>query len=130
HCGLCEDRCPEADLILCADDAAAVTREEMHRVLRAVEDLSAVNKLKVNVAKTKVMKFRKGGRLAKSDVFEYAGQTLEIINEFVYLGVTLQTKLSFSSHVARVKRKSMTATAMLTKYLSRLSLSSVLKMFK
>ena len=53
-----------------------------------------------------------------------------MVNQFVYLGVTLQPKLGFTEHVKRVKRKAITATSMLTKYLSKLSLDSVLRIFK
>ena len=77
-----------------------------------------------------MMKFRKGGRLARGDQFTYEGVHIEMVSEFIYLGVTMQTKLGFAKQVLRMKRKANTATSMLTKYLSKLSLSSVLKLFK
>ena len=42
-------------------------------------------------SKTKVMVFRKGGRLRANISFYYEGAGLEIVNKFVYLGVTFTT---------------------------------------
>ena len=39
----------------------------------------------VNVAKTKVMKFRRGGPLKTTDTFMYNTETLEVTNKFTYL---------------------------------------------
>ena len=127
-----KSHCPGVETLLYADDAAAVTtsNREMKNVLLTLKEWSEQNKLKVNASKTKMMKFRNGGRLAKGDEFMYSDAPIEIVNEFVYLGITLQTKLGFTKHVERVKRKAITATALLTKHLSKLSLSSVLKLFK
>ena len=44
-------------------------------------------KLTVNCKKTKVVIFRKGGRLPKDLKFTYNGLELEIVNKFTYLGV-------------------------------------------
>ncbi|KAI5748158.1 hypothetical protein M8J77_022466 [Diaphorina citri] len=46
----------------------------------------------VNVAKSKVTIFRRGGRVASTDVFYYDNERLEVCNEYNYLGVL------FSSH--------------------------------
>lgn len=46
----------------------------------------------VNVNKSNVVVFRKGGRLANSDKFYYKGNPMEIRNEYNYLGIL------FSSH--------------------------------
>ena len=46
-------------------------------------------------SKKKVMVFRKGGRLRDNISFYYDGAKLEIVNNFVYLGVTFTTGGSF-----------------------------------
>ena len=48
-------------------------------------------RLTVNVSKTKVVVFRRGGRLSQNDVFFYGDQMLEIVGSFDYLGVNLAT---------------------------------------
>ena len=46
------------------------------------------------------MIFRNGGRQAKEDVLHLNNEPLEIVNNFKYLGITLQTKAtSFRHHV-------------------------------
>ena len=37
--------------------------------------------------------------------------TIEFVNEFCYLGITLTLKLSFSKHINRLRTKAATATA-------------------
>lgn len=83
--------------------------------------------LEVNVQKT-VMRW-KGGPFSKEDVFRYGGKKIKLVNQFKfdYLEVTLQTKFGFTKHVRRLKRNTSTATAMLTRHLSKLTTDSVLK---
>ena len=44
--------------------------------------------LKVNLDKTKVMVFRKGGHLAAHEKWFINGQRLEVVNSYVYPGYT------------------------------------------
>jgi hypothetical protein len=48
-------------------------------------------KLVFNAEKTKVMVFRKGGRLPGHLEFNYYGNILEKVNRFTYLGVVFTT---------------------------------------
>jgi len=57
--------------------------------------------LRVNLNKSKIMVFRRGGRLSARERWKYAGEELEIVNEYKYLGVTLSSKLSFVSHLCK-----------------------------
>ena len=45
--------------------------------------------LEVNIRKTKVMVFRKGGRVRNFEQWVYNGQILEIIDRFTYIGILL-----------------------------------------
>ena len=53
-------------------------------------------KLTVNTDKTKVMIFRKGGNLPRNLSFSYQGSNIEIVNKFVYFGITFSTGRSFN----------------------------------
>ena len=53
-------------------------------------------KLKVNINKTKVMVFRKGGLLPQNLRFVYDGQNLEIVSKFMYLGTVFTTGGAFT----------------------------------
>ena len=53
-------------------------------------------KLKVNVSKTKILIFRKGGILPKNLSFTYEGEVFEIVKSFKYLGIVFTVVGSFS----------------------------------
>ena len=44
-------------------------------------------KLSVNVTKTKVLVFKKGGRLSKAEKWFYNNSQIETVNGFSYVGV-------------------------------------------
>ena len=78
------------DIILFAND-----KENLQLSRNILENCCKRWKLKVNTQKTKVMVFRKGGRLRDNISFYYDGAELKIVNKFVYLGVTFTTGGSF-----------------------------------
>lgn len=47
--------------------------------------------MKVNLSKTKVIVFRKGGRLSSREKWFYDGHQLEVVSSYKYLGLTLST---------------------------------------
>ena len=81
----------DRDVIFYADDMTiGTTRPDA--LQKALNDLAKYfknNALTVNIVKTKIMKFRSGGRLAKHDHFHYLGKQIDIVNKFYYLEVAL-----------------------------------------
>jgi len=53
--------------------------------------------MSVNMNKTKVMVFRKSGRLTSLTQFYYNNEELEIVEKFSYLGIVFSTGGSFSN---------------------------------
>ena len=53
-------------------------------------------KLKVNVNKTKIMVFRRGGPLRRNVLFVYDGNIIDIVQKFTYLGIVFSTGGSFA----------------------------------
>ena len=51
--------------------------------------------LEVNLDKTKIIVFRKGGFLGKFEKWNYDGVPIEVVNSYTYLGVEFSTKMSF-----------------------------------
>lgn len=47
--------------------------------------------LKVNVDKTKIVVFQKGGNLSRNEKWTYFGEEIEIVNSFNYLGMVLSS---------------------------------------
>ena len=86
-------------LLLFADDAELMseTREGLQMSLIQLEEYCLKWNLYVNVEKTKIMIFRKGGVLNKLDKWFYAGNDIEIVNSFNYLGVVFSSGGSFNN---------------------------------
>ena len=122
---------PGLEFIFYADDLVfyAAESDTIRRGFHALESWCRVNKLKVNVRKTKVMKFRKAGRLSRDDNFTFNGETIELSQTYDYLGITLQPSLTFSKHLKRRKTKALAATGSL-KNLSRVSISTAAKIYR
>ena len=64
--------------------------------------------MEVNLSKTKIIVFRKGGFLSQHEKWFYRNTPIEVVNAYVYLGVNVTTKLSFVSStnvlVAKAKK--------------------------
>ena len=79
-------------VLLYADDGALVARsvEDLQCMLNALQQYCAKWRLFVNTSKTKVMIFNRNTRVTLHDnmpMLMYDGATLEVVDEFKYLGV-------------------------------------------
>ena len=90
------------------------------------------NLLKVNVSKTKIVKFRRGGRLSGNDKVIYNNQEVDFVSKFKYLGVMFQTKGGNSENVEMLKRKGISACARVANQmpLNKMSLLSLERLFR
>ena len=90
------------------------------------------NLLKVNVSKTKIVKFRRGGRLSRNDKPIYNNQEVDFVSKFKYLGVMFQTKGGNSEHLEMLKRKGISACAGIANQmpLNKMSLLSLERLFR
>lgn len=92
----------KATLIMYADDMmiGSSNKEEVQTAIKGLEKWTEENYLHINKEKTVQMVFRKGGKQAKRDKILLNGDSLEIVNKYKYLGITLQTTgRSFKAHV-------------------------------
>ena len=90
------------DIILVSD-----TIQGLQNKLNVLESQSIRLGLTVNLDKTKIMVFRKGGRLSKFEKWFYGQNPIEIVNKYVYLGfvftTTMSIKSSLSSFIMKAK---------------------------
>ena len=100
------------DIVLFADSA-----DELQHGLNLLLEYCNKWKLKVNVNKTKVMVFRKGGILPRNLAFFYNEQQVEIVNKFRYLGITFTVGGSFSEAQITLAGQAQKAIFQLNKYL-------------
>ena len=96
--------------LLFADDALLVsdTVVGLQNQLNVLSKESDRLGLEVNMDKTNVVVFRKGGFLGKQEKWTYKNKEVEVVNSYKYLGVTFTTKLSFtastSAFVSKAKK--------------------------
>ena len=85
-------------LLLYADDQVLVSSHPLglQKLIDRIAALFKEMNLKVNLTKTKVVAFRRGGRLEKKLKFMWVGEEVEIVNEYVYLGVKFSSSGKFT----------------------------------
>ncbi|MCG8046233.1 MAG: reverse transcriptase family protein, partial [Candidatus Thiodiazotropha endolucinida] len=121
-------------ILLYADDIVLFgkTPEELQDALTVLEHYCKRWKLKVNTDKTKIMVFRKGGRLPNNLDFIYDDVNLEIVNKFCYLGVVFTTGGSSFETQKTLSGQALKAVFSLNKFLynfTALTPSHVLELF-
>ena len=113
-------------MLLYADDIVifANSAEDLQISLDLLAEYCTRWKLKINVAKTKVIVFRKGGMLPRDIAFYYQGKRLEIVNSFKYLGVFFTAGGSFSEAQNTLAGQAQKALFKLNKYLYKFTFIS------
>jgi hypothetical protein len=102
----------------------------LHEATRAVMEFAAERGLQINWAKTKIVKFRRGGRQAASDIFVVEGVEVPFVTAFCYLGITISvTASTFTRHLLDRKARAINAVNMLRSLLP-LSLATALSLFR
>ncbi|WP_443057110.1 reverse transcriptase domain-containing protein, partial [Streptomyces sp. IBSBF 2390] len=72
------------DIVILADDVN-VLQEMIHKL----EEYCSKWKMEVNMTKSEIMVFRKGGRPANNERWSFNGQEIRVVKEYCYLGVLL-----------------------------------------
>ena len=98
--------------IFYADDLAIGSTEldNVKNAMFVLEKYCQRNSLKVNVGKTKVVKHRKGRRLARTDQLFFNNTEIEFKDSFEHLGIVLPTKFLGSKHLEHLKKKAYAAS--------------------
>ena len=105
------------DLAICSNNLCAI-QQSIDCLYKYCSD----NYLGINIGKTKIMKFRRGGHLAKSDVITCNSNPIEFVSKFTYLGVVFQTKGKLTGHFDHLRNKGIAACA---KVAARMPLSKM-----
>ncbi|XP_008486165.1 uncharacterized protein LOC103522856, partial [Diaphorina citri] len=107
------------DLILFADSKA-----ELQKMLNSLEKYCEENKMIVNEKKTKIVIFRRGGRIKDSDVLYYKHKKLEIVSTFNYLGVSFSSHAVFHQAAEQANSKGRAAIASVKRTMSASQMKS------
>lgn len=87
-----------------ADDFVilASTYSEMKKKIKVMEEYSFLNELELNIKKSKIMIFHRGGINYHKYKFYYKGSILETVKKFSYLGVNFSSSGLFLNHLQRI----------------------------
>lgn len=121
-------------LLLYADDIVlfSKTPDELQKALNILEEYCNRWKLTVNTTKTKIIIFRKGGRLPTNLHFTYNGTNIDIVNKFCYLGIVFTSGGSSFEAQKTISGQALKAIFTLNKYLhsfTTLKFSHILDLF-
>ena len=88
-------------LLMFADDLALLsdTISGLQQQLNILSDFCNDYKLKVNENKTKVLVFKRGGRLSRHEKWTYQNCNLEVVSRFCYVGLTFTRQMSLNEMV-------------------------------
>ena len=108
-------------MLLYSDDIVlfANNPEELQEGLDLLYNYCKRWKLKINVAKTKIMVFRRGGILPRNLIFYYDGEPIEIVSKFKYLGVVFTSGGPFSEAQNTLAGQAQKAIFKMNKYLNK-----------
>jgi hypothetical protein len=110
------NRVPSAEPDLYADDLLilALLLGSLKEATIIAREHAAERGLEINWQKTRIIKFRRGGRPAMADVFSIDGNEVPFVSSFVYLGVTFTvTAATFTRHVRDRRAKAIAAIRLL-----------------
>jgi hypothetical protein len=123
---------PNVKIILYADDIVLLANDILTLTAATKELMSFCGQcgLELNIRKSKAMKFRRGGRLARTDRLVLTTGEIDFVSEFTYLGFLITSRLtSFSRHIEVRRRKALLKVLELPD-LRILSLSTALELFR
>lgn len=68
-------------------------------MLKPLERYVDKNKMEVNAEKSKIVIFKKAGRVKKEDMWKFKGKEIEIVDKYKYLGFWFSTSNTYSKHL-------------------------------
>ncbi|KAL1448382.1 hypothetical protein WDU94_001910 [Cyamophila willieti] len=100
-------------LLMYADDLVLVghSKIDLQKKINAMQQYCELNDLEVNIDKSKVVVFRRGGKLSHHDQFYYGTNRLDIVKTYTYLGVVFSSSGCFRLHMEHALSKAKIALA-------------------
>ena len=117
------------NVIMYADDLVLLSRskEGLQSCLNQLESYCCKWKLEVNISKTQVMIFNKGGKVIKNHSFTYGKSELSLVQKYKYLGFYLSASGVFTNGIELLCKKAQKVVFMIkSRFSSYRSNSSLL----
>ena len=117
----------ELFILLLADDIVLLSETVvgLQNQLNNLRSSAETLQLKVNMSKSNIIVFRKGGYLAAKERWIYNGSTLKVVNSYKYLGILFSTRLSFVSACKDLSSRAKNALLCVLKKLRMLNNTSL-----
>ncbi|WP_419592448.1 RNA-directed DNA polymerase, partial [Thiolapillus sp.] len=117
----------ELFILLLADDVILVSETVvgLQTQLNSLQNAASELELKVNMNKSNIIVFRKGGYLGARERWTYSGVVLPVVNVYKYLGIYFTTRLSFVSACKDLASRAKNALLCILKRLRMLNNNSV-----
>ena len=98
-------------LLLFADDMVVIgeTPEDLQQSIDRLYEYCISWGLQVNIPKTKIIVFRKRGAIKRNERWVYGNENIDIVNDFIYLGVTLNYTGNFNLNTNTLRGKGLKA---------------------
>lgn len=124
----------DVKILLYADDIVILsnTPNGLQDMIDALQGYCLRWSLRVNLLKSKIMVFRKGTRISQNLKWHYGEANIEIVNNYVYLGVDITYNLSFRSHLRnKLSASKVAISSTWSKYINnpKISKANKLKIF-
>ena len=112
------EQAPNIMILLFADDVALCGDSigRLNEMIKTLENYTEKWGMKVNMDKTKIIVFRRGGKLKKNETFSFMKHKIDIVNEYKYLGIFFTTKLKWSKATTTLAQQASKALHMLYIY--------------
>ena len=124
----------ELSILLFADDIVLIadTVFELQKKLDVLYEVATKLGLIVNIDKSKVLVFRKGGRSAGIEKWHVGGKKFEVVTKYNYLGFLFSTKLNTNVMLKQLSSKAKSAFCRITRLsnnLNNMSYTALCKIF-
>lgn len=109
-------------IMLFADDVflASYCVKGLQKQIDVLQSFSDKFSMTINLAKTKIVVFRKGGFLSAREKWWYGGEQIETVNSYKYLGLKFTSRLSMLSLVDELATKAKIRTCQILRCLYKL----------
>jgi len=102
-----------------------LTNNQINLELERVNEWLDLNKLSLNVSKTKFMIFHPQNKRVLIPNLEIKGEKIEYVSEFDFLGIVLDTQLKWKAHLNKISKKISKAIGILAKLKNYVPLSTM-----
>jgi len=117
----------EIFMLLFADDIALIsdTISGLQGQLNVLKNFCDRTKLRVNIGKTKIVVFKRGGHLSRREIWHYNDTNIDTVNGFTYVGALFTNRMSLYKMSEAVSIKAKTVLNFILNSLSKLPCTPV-----